>query len=248
MSDKNSTNSLITLAFIIICTAVLSALLTRGLMPASGSENIEAALNDFIVKNPSVIGDAVKRAYEIEQEKAEADAQKNIISRKDELHNDPASPITGNKNGKKVVVEFFDYNCGYCKKMLPDLNAIIEEDKDVKLVLKEIPVLGKMSEYASKISLAVNKNSPEKYWNFHNILLKSGARSKEQIHSVVTKVGLDLTVIKTLAEGSEIAEQLEKNISLATDIGVRGTPAFVANTTLIRGAQGKEAIVDALKE
>lgn len=247
MSRNSGNVGIISLIFIVVCTSLLSAFLTKQLAGSASSVDMEKELTDFIVKNPSIIGDAVEQAYKIQQEKEEEDAKKNVVSKKDELQNDPGSPFVGNKDAKKVLVEFFDYNCGYCKKVLPDITALLEEHKDIKIVMKEIPILGDMSAVASKISLAVFKTSPEKYWSFHNELLNSGAHTEEQILAAVTNAGLDAKKIQELSKDKDIEAQLEKHIQLARDIGIRGTPAFVAGENIVRGAQGKEALDEALK-
>lgn len=240
-------NLIIILVFVVIFTSVITSLLTRGLAPAAGSANIEKALTEYIIKNPTAIGNAVKKAYEIEQQQEEESAKQNIVGKKDVLQNDPGSPYIGNKDGSKVLVEFFDYNCGYCKKMLPDIAALVEENKDLKVVFKEIPILGDMSSLASRVSMAVYSYKPEKYWQFHQDLMNSGARTEEQIYEMVKKAGLDVNEVKAKAASEEIGKQLDANVELAQSIGVRGTPAFVAGATLIRGAQGKAAIEEAFK-
>ncbi len=246
MSDNP--RSLATIIVIIIITAFLSAIATKTLAPATSGESLEKALTDFIIKNPTVIGNAVKQAYELEQKQAEEAAAENVNKKRDELENDPKSPFAGNPNGSKVLVEFFDYNCGYCKRVLPDVTALIAEDKDLKVVMKELPILGDMSHLASKVAMAVNKQNPDKYWGFHQSLLNQGAHSEDQIIATLKTSGLDRTKIMEVAKNDkDIDAQLEKHTNLASDIGVRGTPAFVASGQLVRGAQGKDALKAALE-
>ena len=152
----------------------------------------------------------------------------------------------GNNEGKKVIIEFFDYNCGYCKRSFPELMDLISNDSDIKVILKELPVLGESSILASKYAIAAQKQN--KYFEMHQELINfSGQISTNDIKNISKTIGINFEQLKTDMNHDETILLIKENYRLADLIGVRGTPAFIINKKLIPGAIGKNEMVKLLK-
>ena len=151
------------------------------------------------------------------------------------LTQDPDSPVIGNPDGDVVVVEFFDYRCGYCKKVVNDLRQVVESDGNIRLVMKEFPILGPESQLAARAALASAKQG--RYEEFHFALMTArGQINEASIMAIAEDSGLDIDRLKQDMEGEEIDALLQKNFELAQSLGIRGTPAFVIGDELYPGA------------
>jgi len=201
-----------------------SSVLTRG--------DVEGIVRDFINENPQLILTAVD-AYQ--QRTMQEQQSAAVKMNKDRLFRNERSPFIGNENGDVTIVEFFDYNCGYCKKVLPELQALVNEDKNVKIVFKELPILGPSSELAAKWALAAHRQS--KYFDFHTRLMKhQGQINADVLTRVATEAGLNVDKARQDAEGTEVLISLEQNRSLASQMNINGTPAFVLGEEIVPGA------------
>ena len=148
----------------------------------------------------------------------------------------------GNKNGKEIIIEFFDYNCGYCKRSFPEIMELVSENKDIKIILKELPVLGESSILASKASIASQKQ--DKYFEFHQELINfSGIISLIDIKKISKELGINFEQLQRDMNSEETILLINENYRLADLIGVRGTPAFIINNNLIPGAIGKNEML-----
>ena len=148
----------------------------------------------------------------------------------------------GNKNGKEIIIEFFDYNCGYCKRSFPEIMELISENKDIKIILKELPVLGESSILASKASIASQKQ--DKYFEFHQELINfSGIISLIDIKKISKELGINFEQLQRDMNSEETILLINESYRLADLIGVRGTPAFIINSNLIPGAIGKNEML-----
>lgn len=203
--------------------------------PAAGTltrTDVEAIVREFIVNNPQMILSSVdeyqKRTMEEQQTAA-------VKSNQDRLFRNERSPFIGNEKGDVTIVEFFDYNCGYCKKVLPDLEALVKEDKNLKIVFKELPILGPSSELAAKWALAAHRQS--KYFEFHSRLMRhQGQINADVLTRVATEAGLNIDKAREDAEGTEVLIALEQNRGLAGQMNINGTPAFVLGEEIVPGA------------
>ncbi len=249
----NDSKSRLILFLLVVC-AVLGTLVVQqqvagGNKASLNPEQLNKAIADFIVKNPQVVAAALQQGGRVDDEQREAQAKKAITQNADELRNDPKTPSLGNPKGDVVVVEFFDYNCGFCKRMLPSIQQVLNEDNNVKIVLKELPILGPGSLEASKISLAVYNLAPEKYFDFHQKALSGNVHEKEQSIAIATSLGIKKDKLLAESEGEAVKAQLEKHKQLAGKLGVRGTPNFIIGEQAFRGAidldEMKKAISDA---
>ena len=153
------------------------------------------------------------------------------------LFDDPASPIGGNPDGDVTMVEFFDYRCGYCKGVQRTVAAALEQDPSLRVVFKELPVLGLVSVVAARAALAAHRQNPDKYVAFHGALMKSRDRlTKPSILRIARDMGFDAKRLEADMSSPEIDQAIERNLALATTLGILGTPAFVIGDKIVPGA------------
>jgi protein-disulfide isomerase len=196
---------------------------------------IEQIIHDYLLAHPEVIIEAVSK-YQAQQEQAAAAAQaKALVDRREELIHAPDAPVLGNPSGDVTIVEFFDYQCPYCKSTARSVLETVSADGNVRLVFKEFPILGPASEYAAKAALAAQKQG--KYRELHMALMAfKGKLTEEDVMRLATDLGLDAIRLAEDMEAPEIAASLARNHELAGALGVRGTPAFVIGDQLVPGA------------
>jgi protein-disulfide isomerase len=199
-------------------------------------EDVNQLIKTYIQQNPQEILDSVGK-YQVEQQrKSEEDAVKKVSEKLTEIHSNPLDPIAGNPQGDVILVQFFDYSCGYCKRLVPAITELLKEDNNVKIIFKELPILGENSVIESKASLAVNSIAPEKYFEFHTKLMASRITGLESILKIVSEIGLDAKLVEEKMNSAEISSLLASNKALADTIGVRGTPALIIGDKFIPGA------------
>ncbi len=211
-----------------------------GLTPTQ-VEQIESVIRDYLLRNPEVIIEAVQgleRKQRAEQQRA---AQVALAERRGDVFSDPASPVAGNPAGDVTLVEFFDYRCPYCKQVAPALNQLLKEDKKLRFVFKEFPILGPESVTAARAALAAQAQG--KYHAFHNALMQlRGNFDEAAVMRVAQSVGLDVERLKTDMKKPEIEENLRKTYQLAKALNISGTPAFVIGERIIPGAIDLETL------
>jgi protein-disulfide isomerase len=196
---------------------------------------IEKIIRDYLVRNPSVLMEALQDVEAKMKSEEEGRARSALAQRKGDVFDDPASPILGNPKGDVTLVEFFDYRCPYCKQVNPAIKQLLAEDKQLRIVMKELPILGKDSLYASRAALAAQLQG--KYAPFHDALMVlKGQLGEDTVLKTAQSVGLDVDKLKADMSRPEIEAQLRKNYDLAKSLEVHGTPAFVIGDTLIPGA------------
>ncbi|MDX2221803.1 MAG: DsbA family protein [Rhodospirillaceae bacterium] len=222
---------------------------TPAFTPAQ-EQDIKALVREYLLANPEILNEMVEGLQERETAERQA-AQKAIIAaRHDEIFNPPEATVIGNPKGDVTVVEFFDYNCGYCKSMFPSLMDVLDDDRNVRLVLKELPILGPASEIASKAALAARKQG--KYAEFHRAMITHrSAMSETVIYELAAEVGLDVARLKSDMKDKSVADIIARNRALAKDLQVTGTPAVFVADDFYPGAMSAEnlkaAIADARK-
>jgi protein-disulfide isomerase len=210
-------------------------------------KQMDGMIHDYIMANPKVIMDSVEKFRNDQQTADEKSFDAKVKEKSAELYKKAADPVTGNKDGDVTMVEFFDYNCGYCKHAFKDVQTLIGSDKKLKVVFKDIPILSETSFTAAQYALAANRQG--KYWEFHQAMMEhNGPISEESLQSVGKTIGLDVEKLKKDSKDPEIRAQIEANLSLARDIGINGTPGFVINDTVLRGAYGLEAMQKAIAD
>jgi protein-disulfide isomerase len=198
-------------------------------------QSMEQLIEQYIKTHPEVIEQSLQ-ALEAKREADERARQKVALSKhQQELLNDPASPVSGNPSGDIAVVEFFDYRCGYCKKAAGAVTQLQKEDRRVRVIYKDFPILGDASELAAKAALASKLQG--KHQAFHEALLAfKGDLTKDSILSLAGEVGLDVKRLEQDMANPEWQKVIDRNRSLAKNLGISGTPGFIVGTELVPGA------------
>lgn len=196
---------------------------------------IENVVRDYLMKNPEIILQAVEALQQREKMAETERAKAALVANQQALARNPADPVAGNPQGDVTVVEFFDYQCGYCKAVQADTQRLIKDDPKLRFVFKELPILGPASVIASKAALAARGQG--KYLELHNALMaQRGQLDEEVILRLAKSVGLDTDRLKKDMESREVLSAIAANQALAEQLGIRGTPGFVFGTELVPGA------------
>jgi len=223
----------------------LGAMASATLAPAMAQATpdraaIEAIIKDYLVKNPEVIQEAMVE-LERRQKEAEAAAIRKLTSDlQSPLYNSPHHTVVGNPTGDITLVEFFDYNCGFCKKGLADVQKLIETDKNVRVILKEFPILSPGSRDASIVALGLRDQfDKEKLWKFHATLMAvRGSVGKDQALGVAKDLGADMKKLETAMASPGIQLALEESKLIADGLGISGTPSYIVAEDVVVGARG----------
>ena len=210
-------------------------------LPASGTmspeqvQAIEKIVHDYLLRNPQVILDAVEQLEQKRNDEAQAAAKTALSQHRDDVLHDPTSPVAGNPNGDVTIVEFFDYRCPYCKQMEPALEQLRKEDRKLRFVYKEFPILGPDSVVASHAALAARKQN--KYLPLHDALMTArGHLDEATILQIAGDAGLDVKRLKTDMNSPDIEGVISKNMQLAHVLNINGTPGFIVGDQLVPGA------------
>lgn len=208
-------------------------------------DRIKALIAETLRDNPELILEALQ-ALEARQAEAEAAAAAAVLT--DEralLERDPNAPVLGNPDGDVTVVEFFDYNCPYCKRAMPEIDALLAQDGQIRLVLREWPILSEGSALAARAALAARKQG--KYPEMHDALMNMrGKLEADTVMRIAGEVGLDLEKLKADMQSPEVEEHIATSMRLADALGFNGTPAFIVGDQLIPGFVEKAQLAEAV--
>lgn len=245
-------------ALFALCALVAAAFATMfATMPAAAQTfsaeqrgEIERIIKDFLIKNPAVVQEVLAEV-EKQQQAAEAEKHREAVKANAEvLFSSPRQVVLGNPQGSVTMVEFFDYNCGFCKRALTDMLELIKGDPNLKFVLKEFPVLGEGSMQAAQVAVAVRMQDKtgKKYLDFHQKLLTSrGPADKARALAAAKEVGFDVARLEKDMNSEEAKATIAESMQLAEAIGVSGTPSYVVGTDVVVGAVGVEALRQKIK-
>lgn len=198
-------------------------------------------IHQYLLDNPEVIFEAADKARSNQEEAQQKDFETKRQQYQDFLYNNPDLPSVGSDNPDLTIVEFFDYNCGYCHKALKDVQAILKTDKKVRFVFVDMPILAPTSRTASAWALAAAKQG--KYFDFHQAVMEyPGGKTEADLEIIGKKLGLDVDKLKKDAQDPEYQAIMDKNLSVAQDLGIRGTPGFIIGDYLARGYMGQDAM------
>lgn len=208
-------------------------------------DEFEQRVRNYLLAHPEVIGEALKRLQAKQDEQDAAAAKAILKAHTADVFQDPDSPVGGNPNGNVTLVEFFDYNCPYCRAMAPVMEKAEAADPQLRIVYKEFPILSAGSVFAAKAALAANKQG--KYVAFHRALYQVRGQVEEaKVLEVAGTVGLDVARMKADMQDAAIERMLDKNNKLAQALHITGTPGFVAGDEVRTGAMdlnGLQALV-----
>ena len=213
-------------------------------MTAAEREAFRVEVRAYLLDNPEVILEAIQV---LEQREAQAEAKGDlglVQENFEELTRDGYSWVGGNPDGAITIVEFSDYRCSFCKRAYPEVKALLAANDDVRFVLKEFPILGADSTFASKaaISVLINQGS-EIYGDFHGRIMKhNGAINEKTLSSLLEKAGGDVDLMLAHMDDEVITQMIAKNRALATRMKISGTPSFLIGTEMLRGFAPEEAM------
>ena len=208
---------------------------SRAQTPAGpDKEAVERIVRDYLLANPEIVAEALQTLRAKQEAEEQALAEAAIAENREAIDRHPMSPVSGNAAGDVTVVEFFDYQCGYCKRALPTMVELLDKDANVRVVWKEFPILGPVSEFAARASMAAERQG--KYHDFHIRLMgEEDKLSVERVMEVAGLVGLDVAQLSRDMKDRAIQDYIQETRSLAQAIGIRGTPSFVIDGALVRG-------------
>ena len=210
--------------------------------------NINEEIKDFILKNPEIIIESLQK-FEAKKENEKKLENKNKINKLSNQIYSSESLFEGNKLSNKIIVEFFDYNCSYCKRAHLDLKKIISDDKNIKVIYKNYPILSENSLKLAKYALIISEIDKKKFVKFHNLILTNkGMINDEVLSSILAKLEIDRNYLEKKIDDEEINQKLQNDIGLARNLGLRGTPAFIISDEIFFGYINKEDMVSIVNQ
>lgn len=236
--------------------ATAATLLVSLLIPASviaaefnteQRKELGSVIRAYLLKNPEVLRQAFQE-LERKEKLAKAQGAKTAIqTMAKDIFRGKGDLIIGNPKGDVTMVEFFDYNCGYCKRSLPDILKLVETDKNLKIVLKEFPILGEGSVFAARAAIASKKQG--KYWEFHLALIKArGSVNAAKVLKAAQGIGLDMAKLKKDMASAEVTAIIQTNHAIARELSINGTPAFLVADNIFPGAVGFSTLANAVSK
>ncbi len=215
-------------------------------LSSTQKKEIESIVKQVISDNPELILNSVRKYQEDQERKVAQSAEENLKEYKSFFAKKDL-PMVGNPDGDVTIVEFFDFNCGYCKKAFEDIQKIISEDKNIRIVFMDMPILSPTSSKMANIALAANKQG--KYFEMHKALMDyRGSQNDEAFFKLAEKTGLDIKKLKEDMKSADIQAFISKSKSIAQSLGIRGTPGFVIGEKVYPGYIGIDAMRKAVKK
>lgn len=199
------------------------------------AEEFEQRVRAYLLDNPEVIVESMERLEARRRAAAQDDARAVLAARADEVFRDAESPVGGNPQGDVTLVEFFDYNCPYCRQVASVVAEAAAADGQLRIVYKEFPILGPNSVFAAKAALAAHRQ--ERYVAFHQALMQvRGTVNEEAVLAAAAKVGLGIERLKSDMQDADVQAAIDRNLALAAALRINGTPGFVIGKETLRGA------------
>jgi protein-disulfide isomerase len=213
---------------------------------AEQKEELKKLFDAYIMENPETIMKSVDQFRMKQEQQTAQDAEANLAKHKDFLLSKDR-PSTGNPEADVTIVEYFDYNCGYCKRFFDDMVTLLKDDTNVRVVLIDLPILSPASDVMARFALAAHKQG--KYFEMHQALMKHrGGQTEEEFLAVAKTAGLDVEKLKADKNDPSIEQELVKHRETAKDIGIQGTPGLVIGDQIYRGYIGLDGIKQSIKD
>lgn len=227
-----------------IATLMTTTVFAQSSFTQNQTKDIENIVRNYLLNNPELLIEVSQKL----QLKAELEKQKQISQLQDTLFNNPDYPVFGNPNGKTVLVEFIDYQCGFCKRQHPIMTKALNDNPDLKLVMLDFPALGPTSAYAAKAALASHQQG--KYHVFHTALIEQKGRlTPEKVDDIAESVGVDVKEMKKIMETESVINTIQNTLKTAQILGVTGTPTIIGKgATSIQAGLLDETQLNALIE
>lgn len=233
-------------SFVVLATVLFPATSASWADEVLNEEQIKKLALEAILENPEVLEEAFEKLQAIQAQREEGRIQKALMERRNELENDANAPVLGNPDGSITVVEFFDYNCPYCKRAMEPLKKLLAADGRVRLVYREWPILGQDSLLAAQLALAAREQGA--YEEMHWKLMSSERANRENALTAARELGLDIEKLQKDMESPEIIKHIQKSMELADAFGIRGTPAFIIGDNLAPGFIPLERLQDMVNQ
>ncbi len=231
-------------------TPVTAGLATMAEFSSDQRKELEGIIRNYLIANPEVITDAISELQRRRDAAAKLAQTKVIEDSAAQIFNSKHEVVLGNPDGKVTLVEFFDYNCTYCRRAEADMKKLVDTNSNLRLVLKQFPVLGPGSVEAAKVAVALHMTAPEKYGEFHDAMLtEPGQTDGAKALAVAQSIGIDPAVLKAKLNSDEVTQTINESYNLAGKLNLTGTPSYVTHNEVIVGAVGYDALkskVDAL--
>jgi protein-disulfide isomerase len=207
-------------------------------------QELGAFIEDYLVSHPEVLRKAIEALDKHDKQAAEDARQKAVAHDAPVIYHSKFQADVGNPKGGATLVEFFDYNCHFCKGALPDIARLMKEDPNLHVVLKDFPVLGPGSVEAARVASAVrNQLSGDRFWDFHyKLLALHGPVGKKEAVAVAKEMGLDMDKLEKDMASSDIDAGLRQTMAVADDLQINGTPTFVLGDSVVVGAVGYDEL------
>lgn len=204
---------------------------------------VEKLIERYLDENPEAVVRAFHKYQQQQEEAQQLRQRENLSGLRDLLENSASSPVRGNPDGDVTLVEFFDYRCGFCKRVHGTVTDAVESDGNVRLVYKEFPILGPESVFASRASLGVFFAHPLKYPAFHDAMMTTrGQLSQARVMSIAKDLGLKPEEVVAAMKDPRVDEEIQRNMQLAQSLGINGTPGFVVGSEIVPGAVDEDAL------
>jgi len=219
-----------------------------GLSDAQRTE-VEEIIKNYLVAHPEIIRDAMDELQRRDDAAAAAQQSSAIAGTRDLLFSSSHQIVLGNPKGDVTLVEFFDYNCTYCRRAQADMKQLIAADKNLRVVLKEFPVLGQGSVEAAQVAIAVHMVAPDKYFAYHDAMLaERGQVNGERALAVAEELGLDKAKVQEAMKSSEVRTTINEVYDIASKLALTGTPSYVTSKEVVVGAVGVDALRAKIQE
>ena len=230
---------LLPLVLLILAFGTAPTARAESALTSTQARQVDALIHDYIVAHPEVIMESLQAAQDKADADRHAEAESALGKHREALLHDPTSPVMGNPDGDVTLVEFFDYRCPYCKSSAATIAELIKSDRRLRVVMKEFPVLGPESTFASRVALVAARHG--RYAAFHETVLGfKGTLDNAKTLQLAAEIGLDPKTTKAEADDPKLDTIIQGNIDLAHALAIDGTPTFVIGKFIIPGVAGMD--------
>jgi protein-disulfide isomerase len=230
-----------------IATFALFTPVQAGSFSDAQKTELEEMMRGYLLDHPELLREMSEKLEARDKQTEEDLRNKALVAFKSDIFQNKADPFIGPETGDVTVVEFMDYNCGWCKKAMGEMTTLMDSDKKVKVVFKEFPIFGEHSEYAARAALAAAKQG--KYWELHRALFShEGQVTKDVVDQLAEANGLDLAKMKEDITSREIGEHIAANMELGKNLAINGTPAFIVDAKVYGGYMPLDGLNAAIAE
>ena len=229
--------------------SVLGLATSKAAELTTGQQNeIKALIRDYLIKNPEIIQEALNELEKRQADQEKANQNKALSEWLPVIMKSGRSTVLGNPKGDVTLVEFFDYNCGYCKRALTDLQKLMDSDKNLRVIIRDFPVLGPDSVESAVVAVAVRQHlSGPKYMEFHVKLLETKGRiGKDRALAVAKEMNVDLQKLQKDMDLPETKAILSETMQIGDALRLQGTPAYLIGEEIVFGAVGYQSLKDAI--